>query len=67
MNLSRIKKDQDAVDNILGIPETSFIDPLSPLLLMCISTGVVANEKVTKDILLVETVGEAAMRKFIDI
>ena len=65
--MSRIKKDQDAVDNILGITETSFIDPLSPLLLMCISTGVVANEKVTKDILLVETVGEAAMRKFIDI
>ena len=39
---SRIKKDQDPVDNILGILETTFIDPLSPLLLMCISTDLVA-------------------------
>ena len=67
MNPSRIKKDQDAVDNILGILETTFIDPLSPLPLMCILTGVVANEKVTKDMLLAETLGQAAMRKFLDI
>ena len=53
---SRIKKDQDAVDNILGI-----IDPLIPLPLMCILTGVVANKNVTKDMFLAETLGEAAM------
>ena len=63
----RIKKDQDAVDNILGILETTFIDPLSPLLLMCISTDLVANKKATKDMLLAETLGEAAMKKFLDI
>ena len=39
---SRIKIGQDAVDNILGILERTFIDPLSPLLLMCISTDLVA-------------------------
>ena len=65
LNPSRIKKGQDAVDNILGILETTFIDPLSPLPLMCISTCVVANEKVTKNMLLAETLGEAAMRKFL--
>ena len=67
LNPSRIKKDQDAVDNILGILETTFIDRLSPLPLMCILTGVVANEKVTKDMLLAETLRQAAMRKFLDI
>ena len=51
---SRVKKDQAAVDNILGMLETTFIDPLNPLPLMCILTGVVANEKVTKDMLLAE-------------
>ena len=66
-NPSRKKKDQDAVNNILAILETTFIDPLSPLPLMCISTGVVANEKVTKDMLLAETLGETAMGKFLDI
>ena len=67
LNPSRIKKDQDAVDNILGIPKTTFVDPFSPLPLMYILTGVVANEKVTKDMLLAETLGEAAMREFLDI
>ena len=67
LNPSRIKKCQDAVDDILEILETTFIDPLSPLPLMCISTGVVANEKVTKNMLLAETLGEAALRKFLDI
>ena len=63
----RIKKDQDAVDNILGILETTFIDPLSPLFLMSISTDLVAIKKATKDMLLAETFGKAAMKKFLDI
>ena len=63
---SRIKKDQGAVDNILRRPKTTFVDPFSPLPLMYILTDVVANEKVTKDMLLAETLGEAAMRKFLD-
>ena len=58
---SRIKKDQDAVDNILGILETTLIEPLILLPLMCVLTGVVANKKVTKDMFLAETLGEAAM------
>ena len=64
---SRIKKDLDAVDSILGILETTFIDPLSPLPLMCISASVVANKKLAKDMLLAETLGEAAMKIFLDI
>ena len=64
---SRIKIGQDAVDNIFGILETTFIDPLSPLLLMCISTDLVAVKKATKDMLLAETLGEAAMKKVLDI
>ena len=64
---SRIKIGQDAVDNIFGILETTFIDPLSPLLLMCISTDLVAIKKATKDMLLAETLGEAAMKKVLDI
>ena len=66
LNPSRIKKDQDAIDNILGILETTFINPLT-LPLMCISIGVIANEKVTKYMLLAETLGEAAIKKFDDI
>ena len=64
---SRIKKDQDAVDNILGILETTFIDPLSPLLLMSISTDLVAIKKAAKDMLLAETLGKAVMKKYLDI
>ena len=43
---SRINKDQDAVNSVLGILETTFIDPLSPLPLMCISASLVPNKKV---------------------
>ena len=64
---SRIKKDKDAVNSVLGTLETTFIDPLSPLPLMCISASVVPNEKVTKDMLLPETLGKAAMKIFLDI
>ena len=67
LSRSRIKKDLDAVDSIFGILETTFIDPLSPLPLMCISASVVANKKVTKDMLLAETLREAAMKKFLNI
>ena len=67
LNPSRITKDQDPVDNILGILETTFIDSLSPLSLICILAGVVTNEKVTKDTLLPEILVEAVMRKFLDI
>ena len=67
LNPSRIKKDQDAVNNILAILETTFIDPLSPLPLVCTLAGIVANEKVMKYMLLAGTLGEAAMRKFLDI
>ena len=67
LSRSRIKKDLDVVDSILGILGTKFIDPLSPLPLMCISASVVANKKLTKDMLLAETFGEAAMKIFLDI
>ena len=67
LSRSRIKKDLDAVDSILGILETTFIDPLSALPLMCISASVVANKKLAKDMLLAETLGEAAMKIFLDI
>ena len=45
LSRSRIKKDLDAINSILGMLETRFIDPLSPLPLMCISASVVANKK----------------------
>ena len=67
LSRSRIKKDLDAIDSILGMLETRFIDPLSPLPLMCISASVVANKKLAKDMLLAETLGEAAMKIFLDI
>ena len=67
LSRSRIKKDLDAINSILGMLETRFIDPLSPLPLMCISASVVANKKLAKDMLLAETLGEAAMKIFLDI
>ena len=62
---SRIRKDQDAVDNILGILETTLIDPLIPLPLMCILTGVVANKNVTKDMFLAETLVKLRCKNFL--
>ena len=66
LDLPRIKKDQGAVDNILRRSKTTFVDPFNSLPLMYILTDIVGNEKVTKDMLLAETLGEAAMKKFLD-
>ena len=49
INPSRIMQDEKAGQCILSVIATTFIDPLSPLQLMSISTGVLATEKVTSD------------------
>jgi len=60
LNPSRIKKDENDVQRILAIIETTFIDPFCPSLLMSISTGVLANEKVESEILIAKEKGLAA-------
>ena len=42
-----------------------FIDPVSSLLLLSISTGVMATDKVTSDMMFAKTVGKKAMDEFI--
>ena len=49
LNPSRIMQDEKAVQCILSVVATNFIDHLSPLELMSISTGVLATEKVASD------------------
>ena len=60
LNTSRIMQDEKAVQCILSVIATTFIDPLSPLKLMSISTGVLATEKVPSDMSSAKKKGEAA-------
>lgn len=43
----------------------TFIDPISEQPLLSISTGILASEKVTRDLLSAKSLGEAAMEKSI--
>ena len=61
LNPSRIMQDEKAVQCILPVIATTFIDPLSPLKLMSISTGVLATEKVAS----AKKKGEAAFYTFV--
>ena len=45
LNPSRIKRDQNDVQRILAIIETTFVDPFCPSQLMSISTGVLQLKK----------------------
>ena len=65
LNPSRIKKDEGAVQKILEIISTTFIDPLSPQPLLSISNGVLATDKVSKDTLSAKAIGKTAMDEFI--
>ena len=65
LNPSRIKKDENDVQHILVIIETTFIDPFCPSQLMSISTDILANEKVESDILSAKEKGQAAFDTFV--
>ena len=57
LNPSRIKKDEDAVQKILSTIEATFIDQLSPLPLISISTGIIATDKGTSDMMFAKAIG----------
>ena len=57
LNPSRIKKDEDAVQKILSTIEATFIDQLSPLPLISISTGITATDKGTSDMMFAKAIG----------
>ena len=61
LNLSRIKKDEDAVQKISSAIEATFVDPLSPLPLISISTGIIATDKVTSDMMSAKAIGKEAI------
>lgn len=64
LNPSRIKKDEDAVQCILTTIATTFIEPLSPLPLLSISTGIMATDRVASDMSSAKTKGKAAFDEF---
>ena len=65
LNPSRIKKNEDTVQKILSTIESTFIDPLSPLSLISISTGIIATDKVTSDMMSAKAIGKETMDTFI--
>ena len=67
LNPSRIMQDEKAVQCILSVVATTFIDHLSPLELMSISTGVLATEKVASDMSSAKEKGETAFYTFVKI
>ena len=64
LNPSRIMQDEKAVQCILSVIATTFIDPLSPLPLMSISTGVLAK-KVASDMSSAKEKGETEFYTFV--
>ena len=66
LNPSRIMKDENAVQRILSTIATTFIDPLSPSQLMSITTGVMATEIVSLDMLSAKSKGKAALDEFVE-
>ena len=65
LNPSRIRRDANLVQKILSTIDTTFIDPLSLLPLISISTGVMVTYKVTSDMISAKTLGKKAMDEFI--
>ena len=64
-NQAQIKKDQQAVHEILHIISTTFIDPLSAQPLMSISIGILVSDKVTHDMLSAKDLVKIAMEEFV--
>ena len=60
-------QDEKAVQCILSVIATKFIDHLSPIQLMSISTGVLATEKVASDMSSAKEKGETAFYTFVKI
>ena len=58
-------EDEKAVQCILHVIATTFVDPPSPLLLMSISTGVLATEKVASDMSSAKEKGETTFYTFV--
>ena len=65
LNPSRTMQDEKAIQCILSVIATTFIDPLSPLQLMSISTGVLGTEKVASDISSAKEKGETGFYTFV--
>ena len=65
MRPKRIAKDQQDVHKIFSIMINRFIDPISEQSLPSISTGILANEKVTNDTVGANDLGKTAMETFI--
>ena len=65
LNPSRIMQDEKAVQSILSVIATTFIDPLSPLQLMSVSTGILATEKVASGMSSAKEKGETAFYTFV--
>ena len=65
LNPSRIVQDEKAIQCILSVIAATFIDPLSPLQLMSISTGVLATEKMASDMSSAKKKGETAFYTFV--
>ena len=62
---SRIQRDNSDVSSIVEILSEAFINPFSDFPLLCISTGIVASENVSRDLLDAKEEGTKAMKKFI--
>ena len=65
VNLSRIKKDENDVNAVISTLTGMFIHPFSENPLMSISTGILATEDVSHDLLNAKSLGKDAMNKFI--
>ena len=64
-NQAQIKKDPQAVHEILHIISMTFIDLLSAQPLMSISTGILVSGKVTHNMLSAKDLGKIAMEEFV--
>ena len=66
LHITRIKKDYQAVEAIIGTLEKGWINPLDGDIidLTCLSTGCLATKEVAKDLLGAQSAGEKAYQQF---
>jgi hypothetical protein len=62
---SRINRDNTDISSIVQILSEVFINPFSDFPLVCISTGIIASENVSRDLLNAKEEGTKSMMKFI--
>ena len=63
---SRMKRDEEDVNSILDVVKNTFLHPFKGMEITCLSSGILAEEKVENDLINAYKIGGEKMNKFIE-